>query len=872
MHMVLAPTPALAMEPHVTTLPNGFTILVQEDERFPLASLRLYVRAGSAYETPDEAGISHLLEHMVFKGSDKRPQGQIANDVESAGGYINAATSFDYTVYMTDMPAEHWALGMDVLHDMIFGAKIDAEELEREKKVVLAELKRNEDSPSSLLFKRIQPRTWPDSAYERPIIGFEDTVAAITRQDILDYIHRFYQPQSMLLVVCGKVQKDEVVARATELFGSLQNDRVLSEAESLQLSAIRKAHGSGPVVEVLPGEWNKTYLNISFPLPGFRSAQTAALEVLAHLLGGDKTSRLYRTYKYEKQLVHNISASAVTLERAGMLYINATLDTDRLQEFWQALIEDLSSIKAEEFSDEEIHRARLNLEDTLFQAKETLSGLASKIGFFQFFEEGVTSEENYLYELRHADRAQLQAAIDDYLLPDSLSSVVLVPEQHEAAPDSDALQADIRERWKTQADEDGDTPQQAASQTREVVDLGAGKKLVLIPDATLPYTSITLSMRGGDSLLPPVDQGLAALTAKSLAKSTLDRSASELQEYLSDRAAELDSSSSRDGLTLSAKFPTRFSEDMLALLHEILTRPAFAPEEVQREIQSQLATIKSREDQPLGLAFRHVFPFLFKDHPYNYLHLGAPEEVAAYDANKVRAFWNKQKQGVWTLAVSGDFDAGKVRALAENLAAELGPTPPITQSPDFEKPKWGAEKKLSLTLPNRNQTHLLQIYRIPSVEHEDTAGLKLLREILAGQSGMLFTRLRDEQGLGYSVTSFIWQSPAAGFMAFYIGTYPDKAEQALQGFDEVVAGLHETLLDEEALQRGKNLLQGDYYRDHQSLASRSREAASLSMQGRPLDANERDIAAARKLTAKDLQALARKYLQPEQAYLLQVTP
>lgn len=892
MHMVLAPTPALAMEPSVTTLPNGFTVLVQEDDRFPLASLRLYVRAGSAYETPEQAGISHLLEHMVFKGTEKRPAGRIAQDVEGAGGYINAATSFDYTVYMTDMPVEHWHLGMEVLHDMIFGAKIDPEELEREKKVVLAELKRNEDTPQSLIFKKIQPLIWPDTPYERPIIGFEEVVSATTRQDILDYIARFYQPQTMLLVVCGKVETDEVLAQATELFGSLANDRDIERAEPVKLTALRATQQQTPRITAMQGDWNKTYLSVSFPLPSFHAAQTATLEVLAQLLGGDKTSRLYRTFKYDKQLVHDISASALTLERAGMLYIHASLDNDKLDTFWKELLQELAGLGPDDFSDQELERAKLNLEDSLFQAKETLSGLASKLGFFQFFEDGVVSEENYLYELRHVDREELGTAMRDYLRPASLASVVLTPAPEaphtkealntEAAPDTSdtaqsvdtetekALQAELDRVWPVKKDATQLVQEEGKASGPEAIALAPGKTLVLIPDTTLPYTSLNLSLRGGDSLLPPSEQGLAALTAKSLVKSTLDRSANELQDYLSDHAAELDSSASRDTVAVNVKFPTRFSDELLPLLREILTRPAFAPEEVEREKTNQIAAIKSREDQPLGLAFRNVFPFLFKDHPYNYFHLGTPENVADYTPEQVRDFWEKQKQGNWTMAVCGDFDPAAIRELAQELAAAMGPEGTVgTQE---NAPQWAEERELALQLPNRNQTHLLQIYKIPPLDHKDTAGLILLREILAGQSGLLFTRLRDEQGLGYSVTSFTWQSPSAGFMAFYIGTYPDKSTQALKGFEEVVAELHKTPLDNEAVQRGKNLLQGDYYREHQSLSSRSREAASLSVLGRPLDANVQEIAKAQKLTGADLQALAKKYLVPETSYLLTVRP
>lgn len=130
-------------------MPNGLSVLILKDTRFPLVSTRLYVHAGSSYETPDQAGISHVLEHMVFKGTDSRPKSAISQEVESAGGYLNAATSYDYTVYITDMPDRHWKLGMDVVRDMAFHPTLDPQELESEKNVIVAELQRGEDDPAA---------------------------------------------------------------------------------------------------------------------------------------------------------------------------------------------------------------------------------------------------------------------------------------------------------------------------------------------------------------------------------------------------------------------------------------------------------------------------------------------------------------------------------------------------------------------------------------------------------------------------------------------------------------------------------------------------------------------------------------------------
>ena len=172
------PDPLSGKEEQVTKLPNGLSVLILKDTRFPLVSTRLYVHAGSSYETPDQAGISHVLEHMVFKGTDSRPKSAISQEVESAGGYLNAATSYDYTVYITDMPDRHWKLGMDVVRDMAFHPTLDPQELESEKNVIVAELQRGEDDPGSRMFKTLLADTLKGTPYDRPIIGYEKTIRA----------------------------------------------------------------------------------------------------------------------------------------------------------------------------------------------------------------------------------------------------------------------------------------------------------------------------------------------------------------------------------------------------------------------------------------------------------------------------------------------------------------------------------------------------------------------------------------------------------------------------------------------------------------------------------------------------------------------
>ncbi|MFH1912694.1 MAG: pitrilysin family protein [Pseudomonadota bacterium] len=848
---------------HIVRLENGLTVLIKQDDRFPLVNARLYVHAGSGYETPEIAGISHLLEHMVFKGTKKRGPGQSARDIEGVGGSMNAATSFDYTVYYVEVPEDKWKIGLDVITDMAFSATIDPDELASERLVVLEELERGEDTPGSRLFKTLQGMVWQGTTYEWPIIGSRETVSAITDKDIHAYVAAHYQPQSMLLSVVGKVDPDAVLAEARRLLGGLKNTRPFSPPEPIAVPA----EGVGPQVVILPGKWNKVYLGATFPIPHAASGKIPGLELLCQLLGGDDSSRLYRTFKYEKQLVDDISLSPLSIERGGMLYLSATLDADKLEPFWTELMAEMASFDPQSFTDREIERARLNLEDSLFLTKETLSGLASKLGYFQFFENGEQAEQNYLISLAQTGRDELGALYEEFMRPDRLAACVLTPE--DATTTAETLTAIAQAGWPAKP---LTAAQQAASmpdQAREIA-LPGGNTLVVLPDDTLPYTAMSIYWTGGDGELTPDQQGLAALTAKALTRGTMAMSATEIQDFLGDHAASVGASSGRNVFALESKFPTRFTGEVLPLLRDILTAPAFDPGEIERSRQDQIAAIKRREDQPLGLAFRHLFPFLYKTGPYAMLHQGTIEGVEAMTQEDIMRFWGRQSMQPFVLAVCGQFDSQEIEAFAAELSRTMTAPGSAYQ---YTSPQWNEARETTLHLPDRNQSHLIMAFPAPGRSDSDTsAELELLKAALSGQSGLLFRDLRDKQGLAYSVTSLLWQSRETGFIALYIGTSPDKVDQSLDGFRRILADLAATPLPEAELERARNILTGDYYQEHQSLISRSREAATLLVQGFDRAYDQDIIERARTVTPEQIRQLVRKYMDPDKAYLMQVTP
>jgi zinc protease len=846
-------------------LPNGLTVLVLEDKRFPLVAERLYVRAGSAYETKGQEGISHLLEHMVFNSTAKRPKGGVASAIESAGGDTNASTSFDYTQYMADLPSANWKLGLDVLQDMIFGAKFDPAELEQEKKVVISELERGQDEPGQRLFQMSQGQVWQTLPYKHPVIGFRETVNAVTPEDMRAYVKRLYQPQSMLLVVVGDVNAQEVYKEAVAVFGGLGNDRPVIPPDIQDLPA----NTGGPSAKAAGGNWNKCYLRLNFAVPGMHSAKDVPLEVLSDLLGGGKTSTFYRKFVYETQLADSLDVSAITLERGGMFSIEATLDQDKVQAFWKALVKELAGLNAKVFTPEELERSKLNIEDQLLRAKETLRGLATKLAYYQFFGFGQEGEANAIYNVRHTDSAELQGLLDTYLKPGNAGLSLLMPGVDQAGADAVAqtMLAELRRGWPKSEAAQADKQTGSSSQAPEVVDLGGGRTVVLLADPTMPYASVNLTYRGGDGLLTPGQQGLGELTAKSLTRSTLKRGAPALDAYLEDRASSITASSGRDTFSISARYPERFSKDIQDLLAEVIREPAFAQAEVERAKKIQLAQIAEASDRPTSLAFRHLFPFLYPGSTYGYFRAGQPAEVAAFTPGDARAFWEKQRTMPWVLAVCGVFDRKAVLELASKLAAG---SPGV--APAFPAPAWSSKHDMSLTLAERNQTHLFWIFPVPGKLSPDTPALEVLKTALAGQGGLLFQDLRDRHGLGYSVTAFLWQSPNTGFLAFYIGTTPDKEAQSMDGFKRVAAELAAEGLENALIDRAKNSLEGDYYQERQSLGSRSQEASQNLAMGYPLDFEREILSRVRGLTGAQLAEVAKKYLDPSKAYLLKIAP
>lgn len=399
-------------------LPNGVRVVVEQHEGSDVVALQLWVQAGGRDETPSELGLAHYLEHMLFKGTSTRPGGFIDREVEGVGGRMNAGTSLDYTYYHLLLPAPRVLVGIDILADISVNASLDEGQLEREKRVVLEEMRLGEDVPTRFLFRQLYAAVFDGHPYGRPVIGRADLVRALTREQLVRFYRRHYVPEAFILVVVGAVRPPEVLEAAARTFGRLPRSGV----GRLPVSLVA---GRPKNVELArPGTY--AYLGLAWPAPRLDHADTPAVDLLVAILGQSRSSRLTRSVRERLGLVNTISASYAALEGAGIVTLTAQLDPAGLARAEAEILTEIRRLGDEGVRPDELERALTSEEARREFRTEIAEGRAYLLGHAESIWR-LEEELAYTDRLRAVTREQIRSAARRYLDPERFARVVFVP-------------------------------------------------------------------------------------------------------------------------------------------------------------------------------------------------------------------------------------------------------------------------------------------------------------------------------------------------------------------------------------------------------------------------------------------------------------
>lgn len=412
-----------------TQLSNGLTLLVRENHSAPLVTADLWIRCGGADEPLDLTGVSHFLEHMIFKGSERLKVGEFDRRVENMGGHLNASTSQDYTHYYVSVPSRFFAEAFADLADVVAHAAIDSAEFEKERQVVLEEIRRKQDNPMGFLYERVFEETFREGVYKRPVLGYPETVSALTRDQMKAYHDARYRPEAMTLVVVGDVKADDVAALAERELGGYRPAAPAPPPLAPEHDGNEYRWG---VRQEYPKDVREAYLMIVLPSAGVgqgaKNPDIFALEMVSHILGGGRASRLWQSVREEKRLVSSISLQDFSMRRESLMVVVATVEPKNVDAAIEAVWSEIETFEKEGPTADEMDRARKAITNHFLFETETNAGQGTMLGYFQTQTGDPDFADRYLEAIATIDGKSVRGAAERYLDRARSNILLVTPE------------------------------------------------------------------------------------------------------------------------------------------------------------------------------------------------------------------------------------------------------------------------------------------------------------------------------------------------------------------------------------------------------------------------------------------------------------
>ncbi|GAC1581110.1 MAG: pitrilysin family protein [Candidatus Elarobacter sp.] len=401
-----------------TTLPSGLLVLTESMSHVRSATIGIWADVGSSYEPAEHRGISHLLEHMVFKGTPQRTARAIAEEMDAVGGELNAMTDKESTCFYAHVVDRHLPRAVDVLADMLQHALFAADDLERERQVVLEEIKMYDDSPGEVLHDRFTRALWRGANLGDPTIGFAETVGAITRDDLLAWRASRYAPSTMFVTAAGNIDHDDVVRLAGEAFASFGGSVAPPVPERPRFT---------PALDVTVDDTEQAYVLLGMPGLAMRDERRYALSVLDMLLGGGMSSRLFQSVREERGLAYEIATFQQGYRDAGLFGISAGCTPERVQECVDVVVDEVDRVLHDGVTAAEVERAREHLKGNLILALESTYNRMSRLARNQIVHGRQISTEEVEAGFDAVDTAAVDALARDLFSPAQRGLCVLGP-------------------------------------------------------------------------------------------------------------------------------------------------------------------------------------------------------------------------------------------------------------------------------------------------------------------------------------------------------------------------------------------------------------------------------------------------------------
>lgn len=819
-------------ERHV--LPNGLVVLLRADHAANVASVQVWVKSGSIHEAPWlGGGISHFVEHMMFKGTERRAGRELSAQVQAHGGYINAYTTYDRTVYYIDLPAEHTLVALDLLTDAVFHSVLPAGEVTKERDVILREIDMGLDDPDYRVSQQLMETAFREHPYRFPIIGHRDVFARLGRDELSSYYRARYVPNNTVIVIVGAIDPDALRPEIERLVGGLSRGNhapVLVPNEPGQL-AMRRAD--------LEQEVEVFRAALGYQVPGLAHPDTPALDVLSLVLGHGDSSELWQELRERRKLVHHIDASNWNPGSNGLFYLSLVADPDKGERALEALAKTIATIGRRGFTAAQLRKAVRQTLVAEINVRRTMSGQASRLGVAEVVVGDLGYPSAYLERLARLTPADLARVARTYLRPEMLTTATLRPRTSASRPKPASAQA---------ADE----------LDFEEVALPNGARVLLRENRRLPQVHLRIVWQGGPMFEDAERRGATALLATVLTKDTKKRSAAEVARAIEQVGGGFSEFSGNNSFGLALEVLPDDVDLALDLLGEAVFHPAFKPATVAHEREAQAAEIAEENDDIVTAGRRKLRELFFGAYPLATESNGTAATVQRLDVATLRELHGRLVVGENTvLAVSGDFRRG---ALLPKLKRLLGRLPrkrrPAIEA-SFPEPATTGEQ--TMTAP-REQVVVYEAYTMPGLLQPDYYVTEVADELFSGMSSNLFERVREQKSLAYFVRSGRVVGLRTGMFLLLAGTSPERFREVVSEFETELVRVQSGGVTDEELVRCKTRLKAARRMSMQSNAACAAQAALNATYGLPVNDWRSYDAYIDAVSRDDVQRFAREHL------------
>ena len=776
-------------------LDNGATIVASYIPSSDLVTVQIRVLSGLSNEGKYAGtGISHFLEHLLFKGTKEKSTEDIRRQIKAMGGGVNGSTGLDSAEYHITVPNEHFEEALGLISDMVLEAVFTNEELEIEREVILNEIRMRNDDPVTKRMQLLFSEAYRENVYKYPIIGYRDLFKELTREDIETYHRETYTSDRIVVGIAGGIPSSEALSKAAEKFSSYKRGR------ALQIDVQREPRQVKENVTEFTADVIVGYMAMGFHTTDLYSPDVYASDVLSILLSEGNDSRLYKRLVKEKELLYTLSGGNYTPKYPGMFIISGIGSPENMEEARSEIFAGIQELASGDIEDKELERAKNLVISQFLQSHEMIDSVSSSMTSSELLTGDPAFFEQYVKQVKKVEKSRVIEIASKFLTEDNSTTIFLIPSFFEKE------EASVSEAEPK--DEDA-----------KMVTLANGLRVIAKRKGTLPLVSVTYVTPGGLRAETSSNNGISNLTASLLLKGTKKRSENEIIPVIEHMGGSIGAFSGMNSIGLGMSVISEDLEPSMDIFEDVVRNALFPDSEISKQKTKILATIKEQEKDIFEYGVIKMRRLLYGNHPYGMRVPGELDTVEGISRNQIIRFYGDRFAPTGSvLTVVGDIDVAEtIKMLSGRFSGWKGKSAPITD--ETVLPLEG-DKREDLVM-QKEQSLLLTGFIGIEVTDSRKFALSLISSILSGTDGLLFQSLREKEGLTYTAGAASVPGVDPGYFTLYVATVEENIQKSEKQMIETLKRVNKGNISDEEINSSKKRLVSQHAQSIETNASLS---------------------------------------------------